>query len=615
MSTWEDLKADYPTRLEITSQELQHTYYSFTEYFVTLHQTERIIFALWDNQILFSYGPGNLWRTFSNQTIDPQDFLRDFTHLDLLSEFNSAKGTALFDGKAVQWSKKYDSWRYLNNHTVDFSKSQHPSADLTPEPDSDEEAEVTAVLEKTESTITAAAARLQQLREPSRTGSPAPTSFSTTREASPLPTRAKPPTQEVTQTATPPVSKAKGKQPVTSGTRATSSSVYPVATTSSATHVSPATPTVASSSRAPAPSQPQRAPSPPARPLTPVFVPAPQPPPGGNPPAPQPPPMAGQGQQALPRPVGSPPEPFDGSAAKAQPFWHALANYYAINEDAYPTVPKRVASALGYFKIGTRAGDWAAKRMEAALAANPRDWGTWDDFRDAFKAQFIPPQLKVEAISRMHGTAMGNRHFNDWYQEWSTYAADANVDEESKMFAFRKNLNQGLNAKLLNVTPQPTTLAALVEKSREIDKNYQVFGGGLQRSRGSFPRRGRGASVQELSIGPDGTTLDIAANNTRGRGRGRGTNRRGRGRLTPEERTRRMKEGLCLYCSKPGHRVDTCPEPSKRKFNTPVRQLETNTENQVPQDDLVDSMDNLQVNFMQTSDIIDMEVDTVQNPF
>ena len=76
-----------------------------------------------------------------------------------------------------------------------------------------------------------------------------------------------------------------------------------------------------------------------------------------------------------------------------------------------------------------------------------------------------------------------------------------------------------------------------------------------------------------------------------------------------------MKEGLCLYCSKPGHRVDTCPEPSKRKFNTPVRQLETNTENQVPQDDLVDSMDNLQVNFMQTSDIIDMEVDTVQNPF
>ncbi len=32
-----------------------------------------------------------------------------------------------------------------------------------------------------------------------------------------------------------------------------------------------------------------------------------------------------------------------------------------------------------------------------------------------------------------------------------------------------------------------------------------------------------------------------------------------RGKLTPEQRTERLKKGLCLYCGKEGHKVDTCP--------------------------------------------------------
>jgi ribosomal protein L44E len=30
------------------------------------------------------------------------------------------------------------------------------------------------------------------------------------------------------------------------------------------------------------------------------------------------------------------------------------------------------------------------------------------------------------------------------------------------------------------------------------------------------------------------------------------------GKLTPNERDRRIKENLCLYCEEPGHRVSTC---------------------------------------------------------
>ena len=183
-------------------------------------------------------------------------------------------------------------------------------------------------------------------------------------------------------------------------------------------------------------------------------------------------------QNAPSRPIGNPSKPFDGTVSKAQSFWNALHNYYVLNEDTFTTEDKKVASALSYFKISTRAGDWATERMATALAANPVDYRTWGAFKDAFKQQFIPPQLKVEAISQMHNSPMGNQDFNTWYQLWSSYTRETNADEESKMFAFRRNLNQGLNTKLAMITPQPTTLNNLVEKVWEIDKNWQIYGQG-----------------------------------------------------------------------------------------------------------------------------------------
>src|SRR6201999_4193769 len=367
----------------------------------------------------------------------PRKFLDTFTHLDRLTELNPHKGTALFDGKAVKWNQKGKYWAYNNNYVVDFHKDTHSSADYSPtQPDDDDDtARVADLLQKTEETLTAVAEKLR---------SPIPTSPSAqeTEETSQVPTKAQ---QEPSQTATPPISsQGKGKQPLS---RARASAASTTAATSSSLQT-PQYPAVHIATK--------RTTTPPAAPSTPTPVPAPVPPPRN--PAPLPLPTVRMAQNAPSRPIGNPPEPFDGTAAKAQSFWNALHNYYVLNEDTFTTEDKKVASALSYFKIGTRAGDWATERMATALAANPVNYGTWVAFQDAFKQQFIPPQLKVEAISRMHNSPMGNQDFNTWYQLWSSYARETNADEESKMFAFRRNLTQGLNAKLAMITPQPTTL-------------------------------------------------------------------------------------------------------------------------------------------------------------
>lgn len=617
MNDWEDLKADYPTRLSPTTREQDHCYASFTDWFVTLYQTERVIFALWDNRIFYSHGHGRSWRSNNDsKVIDPKEFIASFPHQDKLTNLDPHKGTALFDGKQLKWNKKGQHWTYNNNFSVDFDKETHSSADYTPEPEEDNDtAKVAELLQRTEHTVTAATEKLQQLRQPaSRSDSPA--RRLTSRETSPFHTRTKSPAQEPSQTATPPVSKGKGKQPASVPSRVRtpvpSTIAYPTQTAAASSSLHTPRPT-------PAPSQPPKAPTPPpAAPTAPVYrpvsvvVPAPQPP-GGNPPTPPPAAAPMAQQNAPPRPIGNPPEPFDGVPAKAQSFWNALNNYYTLNADAFTTMDKKVASALGYFKIGTRAGDWATKRMETTLMANPVTYGTWDAFKDDFKAQFIPPQLKAEAISNMHSSPMGTQDFNTWYQTWSTYARDANVDAESKMFAFRRNLNPGLNAKLVNITPQPTTLDDLVAKVREIDKNWQIYGQGQNRPRGSFPRRGRG--IAELSIGSEDATINVATSTTRGRGRGRGSTFRKRGRLSPEERATRIAKNLCLYCGEGGHKAAECTKPPNRRPNAPVRQLETTQENQLPQEDLSETLEKLQVNHMQTSNIVDMDVDAVPSSF
>jgi len=82
--------------------------------------------------------------------------------------------------------------------------------------------------------------------------------------------------------------------------------------------------------------------------------------------------------------------------------------------------------------------------MEAALGTNPVNYGTWTDFKTAFEQQFIPLAAQMEAIQKMHNTQMGTSSFATWFQEWSTQARCTGADETTKMWAFRRNLPDGL---------------------------------------------------------------------------------------------------------------------------------------------------------------------------
>jgi hypothetical protein len=173
--------------------------------------------------------------------------------------------------------------------------------------------------------------------------------------------------------------------------------------------------------------------------------------------------------------LGAAPKPFKGKPEKAKAFWNNLENYFYLNEDVFNTDGKKISSALTYFKIGTSAGEWAQDLQKKALARTLISFGTWATFKDGFKKHFIPAHLALEATNAMYTSKMGGRPFNEWYQDWSTYASRSGANEDTQMFAFQKALPMALHQKIMGISPQPTTLEGLAEKAHEFDRLWRMY--------------------------------------------------------------------------------------------------------------------------------------------
>jgi len=469
MNLWEQCKAQFATKFLLTKEEQEHVPAIYYNAFAANDKGNRVLFGAFSTYATYSEGPGHSWRYLDNgEKVTANVLVVLFSHKDQIEEFDAFQGTALYQDRFIKWHQSENKWLYLNHRTVHFESPSTSNAEtqaktasegsdddqsedeaeqiIPKDTDEDDTARVESLLQRAETTVTSAIQKLQ-----TRPSTPRPTTPRS--QTSPFPSSSRLPI-ETTQAPTPPVSKGKQRAPAppTPRTKASGSS-QPI------------------SSPQPQPTQPSANPptgnTPGAAPPAIHHPPAPGPP-AAPPPAPPPPPpviAAPMAQANTPRLIGTAPELYNGQGNKALAFWNILENYFTVNEDTFNTDHKKVASALTYFKRDTQAGEWASDRMATAIAAQPTNYGTWQAFKDAFKAQFIPPQTELEALSKLHATPQGNREFNEWYQEWSQHARRANVDDNTKMFTFRNAINNAISNKIASQSPQPATLAELVERA------------------------------------------------------------------------------------------------------------------------------------------------------
>ena len=142
---------------------------------------------------------------------------------DQVTDFDLYTGTVKFNNKNVIWTPIHQ-WKYCNNRTVHFNEtltegtnSELSQSSRESNPDEDT-AQVKDLLRWAETTVMSAIQKLSsQAGTPDLTDSPLP-------KASPLLGKSKLSTTEVSQTATPPISKGKAPAPPPTRTSTSSSS-------------------------------------------------------------------------------------------------------------------------------------------------------------------------------------------------------------------------------------------------------------------------------------------------------------------------------------------------------------------------------------------------------
>jgi hypothetical protein len=168
------------------------------------------------------------------------------------------------------------------------------------------------------------------------------------------------------------------------------------------------------------------------------------------------------------------------------------------------------------------------------------------------------------------------------------------------MYTFRKNLNPSLHQKIIQIMPQPTTLAALVDKARDLDQNWCLYGSAQTSFHGSQgPRHNPNARIWEVDAG-EAPNAEINATQNEGKFQCRG-------RLTPGEQKHRMDNNLCLYCGKPGHKAIECKAPPNKRPGTKLRQVDTIPEEEISHTDPLDESGVNQMSTNQYAPLMDMD--------
>jgi len=226
MIFWEKVLLKYPTKLQASEEDAKYLPIVFSEWFVAYNQGERVIFARLHDDCVWSVPPSKTWTNYNTSKDISLETLTDLVpYFHQVTDFDLYTGRAKYNNKDIIWTPIHQ-WKYQNNRTVHFNKtptkgtnSEQSSDEASKKSSPDEDtAQVKDLLRQAETTVTSAIQKLSsRAGTPELTNSPLP-------KASPLLGKSKLSTTEVSQVATPPVSKGKAPAPPPTRTSASSSS-------------------------------------------------------------------------------------------------------------------------------------------------------------------------------------------------------------------------------------------------------------------------------------------------------------------------------------------------------------------------------------------------------
>lgn len=257
------------------------------------------------------------------------------------------------------------------------------------------------------------------------------------------------------------------------------------------------------------------------------------------------------------------PEKFDGTRSKFRGFVNQIRLIIALQSERYPTEESRVG-LVGTLLTG-QALSWFAPLFEkgSPILSN------FDTFLEAFAEAFSEHDKARWATTKIRSLRQGTRSASTYASDFRQLACDINWDEAALMSQFYWGLKDTVKDLLLSL-PDPQTLNEAISQAVKCDNRlFQRCQdqGSWTPSREQPTRHTSSLSASSPSLDSEVTNMQIDAIRAK--------------HLTPEEKKRRMEEGLCLYCGEGGHRVSNCPKkPSQRIVKTRAAIIQENEEAQ-----------------------------------
>jgi hypothetical protein len=208
---------------------------------------------------------------------------------------------------------------------------------------------------------------------------------------------------------------------------------------------------------------------------------------------------------------------------------------------------------------------------------SPSFLSSFASFEDELIKTFGDPDAEATAEHKLNSIKMKeDQEVNRYITEFRKYQLQVNWDDRSLMFCFRKGLPSRILDELARMEEKPKTLNALQQAALRIDLRFWE----RQQERKEFGEKAIVPQHQRNQVKPQsnsphrfaprfGTSNGSTSQSSSSSSNSSTTTNdkkekkypylNAKGKLTTEEKERRKKNSLCMYCGAPNHSQADCP--------------------------------------------------------
>ncbi len=236
-------------------------------------------------------------------------------------------------------------------------------------------------------------------------------------------------------------------------------------------------------------------------------------------------------QEALPSPIPPSTSPiarpgnFSGEAAACSGFLLQCSLYLEMQPQLFPTERSKIAFIISL--LSGRALQWA----EALWNADSPQVNSLESFVEHFREVFSLSTTKVSVHDELLQLQQADSSIHEYTLRFRTLAASSGWNDSALLSVFRRGLNATVR-RHMSIYEDTVGLESFLLKASRISQHLIACH--------SEPVIPAAISSRQAQPPPEPMVTDNY-------------------HLTPTERSRRIAQGLCLYCGSHGHILNTCP--------------------------------------------------------